>query len=87
MAPNETALLARLSIRHGVSEDAVRTVLNALRSGNGTMAQFTHPEFGGMAQWSGGMTMVGDMFNDRLKAKLNAIATELVLHLQEKSRP
>ena len=28
MAPCETALVARLSIRHGVSEDAVRTVLN-----------------------------------------------------------
>ena len=47
------------------------------------MAQFSHPEFGGLAQWSTGMTMVGDMFNDSLKAKLNAIATELALHLRE----
>jgi hypothetical protein len=83
VAPNENALVASLSIRHGVSEDAVRTVLNALRSGNGTMAQFTHPEFGGMAQWSTGMTMVGDMFNDKVKARLNAIATDLASYLRE----
>ena len=83
MALNENALVASLSIRHGVSEDAVRTVLNALRSGNGTMAQFTHPEFGGMAQWSTGMTMVGDMFNDKVKARLNAIATDLASYLRE----
>jgi hypothetical protein len=42
--------------------DAVRTILRPLRSGGGTMAQFSHPDFGGMSQWSPGMTMVGDMF-------------------------
>jgi hypothetical protein len=36
------------------------------------MAQFSHPDFGGMSQWSHGMTMVGDMFNDGLKSKLDA---------------
>ena len=35
-----------------------------------------------MSQWSSGMTMVGDMFNDRLKAKLNAIAGELSSYLR-----
>ena len=34
------------------------------------MAQFSHADFGGMSQWSSGMTMVGDMFNDGLKSKL-----------------
>src|ERR1700722_332063 len=41
------------------------------------MAQFSHPDFGGMCQWSSGMTMVGDMFNNSLKSKLDAICTEL----------
>ena len=27
------------------------------------MAQFSHSDFGGMSQWSPGMTMVGDMCN------------------------
>jgi hypothetical protein len=75
--------IAELAARHGVSEGAVRVVLEALRSGGGTMAQFSHPEFGGMAQWSSGMTMVGDMFNDRMKATLNELATDLAGWLRE----
>jgi len=80
---SEETLIDRLAVRHSISTDAVRAVLQALKSGGGRMAQFSHKEFGGMAQWSSGMTMVGDMFNDSLKAKLNAIATELAAHLSE----
>jgi hypothetical protein len=58
-------------------------VLHALQHGGGTMAQFSHAEFGGMSQWSAGMTMVGDMFNDSLRAKLNAIAGELSAYLRD----
>ena len=57
-------------------------MLMALRSGGGSMAQFSHADFGGMAQWSSGMTMVGDMFNDGLKSKLDAIAMELAAYLR-----
>jgi hypothetical protein len=63
----DEALITRLAIRHSVSADAVRTVLRALRSGGGRMAQFSHADFGGMSQRSPGMTMVGDMFNNELK--------------------
>jgi len=77
----EEALITRLAIRHSVSADAVRTVLRALRSGGGRMAQFSHPDFGGMSQWSPGMTMVGDIFNGDLKAKLDAICNELASHV------
>ena len=59
MPLNEEAFIDRVSIRHSVSTDAVRTILRALRSGGGTMAQFSHSDFGGMSQWSPGMTMVG----------------------------
>jgi hypothetical protein len=45
------------------------------------MAQFSHPDFGGMSQWSTGMTMVGDMFNGGLKSKLNALCTDLAAYL------
>ena len=69
-SPSEAEMLAALAREQGVSEDAVKTVLDALRRGGGTMAQFSHAEFGGMSQWSSGMTMVGDMFNDSLRAKL-----------------
>jgi hypothetical protein len=81
----DEALITRLAIKHSVSADAVRTVLRALRSGRG-MAQFSHSDFGGMSQWSPGMTMVGDMFNNELKAKLDAICTELASHIAKESR-
>ncbi len=42
------------------------------------MAQFHHPELGGMGQWfQGGMTMTGDMFNQALKAKVDGLCSEL----------
>jgi hypothetical protein len=83
MPLNEEGFIDRVSLRHSVSSDAVRTILQALRSGGGTMAQFSHAEFGGMSQWSPGMTMVGDMFNNRLKAKLDAVCSELAAYVAE----
>src|ERR1700754_3404898 len=80
MTDNDESAITRLAIRHSVSPDAVRTILRALRSGGG-MAQFSHPDFGGMSQWSSGMTMVGDMFDSKLKSKLDAICTELASYL------
>jgi hypothetical protein len=42
------------------------------------LAQFDHPELGGSGQWmSGGMTMVGDMFNYGLKAKVSGLCAEI----------
>lgn len=71
-------LVSSLASRTGFSPEAVRQLLLALQRGNGSMAQFSHPEFGGNGQWArGGMLMIGDMFNDALKARVNALATEL----------
>jgi hypothetical protein len=67
-----------LAQRYGVSVDAVRTLLFAVAAGGGTLAQFYHPELGGSGQWmSGGMTMVGEMFNYGLKATVSALCSEL----------
>ena len=42
------------------------------------MAQFSIPELGGMGQWSqGGMIMVGDMFNNGLKYRVDALCNDL----------
>jgi hypothetical protein len=76
--------IAELASCYGVSSQAVMTLLQALITGGGTMAQFDHPELGGMGQWSrGGMTMVGDMFNDALKAKVNGLSGALSNLLHE----
>jgi hypothetical protein len=83
---NETAITSRIADKHGVSAEAVATALSALREGGGGMAQFSHPAFGGMAQWSsGGMSMVGDMFNKELKSKLDGVMTDLATALKDGS--
>ena len=72
--------------RHDVGTEAATTVLDALVSGSGTQAQFSHPDLGGMGQWSkGGMTMVGDMFNRALKSKVDALCTELAEHAGDRN--
>ena len=40
----ERDLVAGLAREHGISADAVKVVLEALRRGGGTMAQFSHAE-------------------------------------------
>ncbi|KMK66331.1 SHOCT domain-containing protein [Puniceibacterium sp. IMCC21224] len=78
LTPEGTKLVADMAARHGVSTDAIETLLFAVANGHGTQAQFNHYELGGMGQWSlGGMTMIGDMFNNGLKARVDAMASEL----------
>jgi hypothetical protein len=81
MAETEGELVDRLAKRHSVSPAAVQVVMKALRNGGGRMAQFSHADFGGMSQWSPGMSMVGDMFNTQLKSKLDAMCTDIAAHL------
>ena len=70
--------ISDLAQHYGVSADAVMTLLQALLNSKGTMAQFDHRELGGAGQWmAGGMTMVGDMFNHGLKAKVDGLCSEL----------
>ena len=74
----EDELIAEIAERHGVGRGAVSAAREALARGNGSMAQFSHADFGGMAQWSkGGMSMVGDMFDTALKAKLDGVMADL----------
>jgi hypothetical protein len=71
-------VLADIAVRYKVDLSAVEHLFAAVLSGHGTQAQFNHPDLGGMGQWSqGGMTMIGDMFNGNLKAKVADICTEL----------
>lgn len=75
--------LRNIAQRFGVSSDAAQNLLDALQRGGGTMAQFNHPELGGYGQWMrGGMTMVGDMFNNSLKATVDGLCYELTRLLE-----
>lgn len=69
--------ITEIAARHRFSVEAVTDLLGALRSGGGTMAQFSHPELGGMGQWSPGMLMIGDLSNASLKARVLALCEEL----------
>jgi hypothetical protein len=76
--PDGQQFIQNLSNRYGISNDAAITMIYAVMNGNGTMAQFSHPELGGSGQWmQGGMTMVGDMFNYGLKAKVDGLCMEI----------
>ena len=71
-------LIADIAQRHGFSVDATLNMLDALINGNGSMAQFNHPEFAGSGQWMHrGMTMVSDMFNSMLKGRIDALCLDL----------
>jgi hypothetical protein len=70
--------LRSIAQRYGVSVDAASSMLDSLLRGNGSMAQFNHPELGGYGQWMrGGMTMVGDMFNNGLKSMVDGLCNDL----------
>ncbi len=72
--------------RHGFSFDAVLSMLGSVVNGNGSMAQFSHPEFGGSGQWmQGGMTMIGDMFNGYLKGRVDNLCAELARLINNQS--
>lgn len=80
--PEEATGLQKVADRHGVSLDAVRHLVRALERGHGRMAQFDHPDLGGMGQWTaGGMTMVGRLFDDGLRARVAALCSELAATL------
>jgi hypothetical protein len=78
LSPAGQQTIGDIAQRHGFSTDAVMGMLDAVINGNGSMAQFSHPEFSGSGQWMrGGMIMVSDMFNGHLKGRIDALCNEL----------
>jgi len=78
LSPQGQQTLNDIAQRHGFSFDATLSMLESVINGNGSMAQFSHPEFSGSGQWMrGGMTMVSDMFNNYLKGRVDNLCSEL----------
>ncbi|MGH1361628.1 MAG: SHOCT domain-containing protein [Burkholderiaceae bacterium] len=78
LTPAGEQIISDIAQRHGYGTDAVRAMLYSVIHGNGSMAQFNHPEFSGSGQWMrGGMTMVSDMFNNQLKNRIDSLCNEL----------
>lgn len=88
VASSDEQMIEAIARRHGFSVGATRAMFEAVVLGNGSMAQFSHPEFGGSGQWMrGGMTMLGDMFNHRLKAAVDALCVDLAALAASRSEP
>ncbi|PXW94540.1 hypothetical protein C7444_11331 [Sphaerotilus hippei] len=78
LSPQGQQAIAQIASRHGFSIDATTHMLWAVYHGNGSMAQFSHGEFAGSGQWMrGGMIMLGDMFNNQLKGRVDALCNDL----------
>lgn len=78
LTPDGMNLVSEISNRYNLSNDAVIHMLVAVNNGGGSMAQFNCPELGGSGQWMrGGMTMVGNMFNQGLKMTVDNLCSEL----------
>jgi hypothetical protein len=78
LSPSGQQTINDIAWRHGFSPEGTMCMLDAVINGNGSMAQFSHPDFSGSGQWMrGGMTMVSDMFNNQLKGRVDALCSEL----------
>ncbi len=78
LTPEGQQIIDEIAQRYHFSSDAVFSMLQSVINGNGSMAQFNHPEFGGSGQWmKGGMIMLGDMFNNGLKNSVGGLCQEL----------
>jgi hypothetical protein len=78
LSPKGLRAVEEIARRTGFSQDAVTSMLVSVVSGRGGMAQFSHLEFGGSGQWmAGGAIMISDMFNNALKARVDALCNEL----------
>jgi hypothetical protein len=78
LSPEGLRAVEEIAHRTRFSPDAVTSLLFSMIVGRGGMAQFSHPEFGGSGQWmAGGGIMISDMFNNALKARVDALCNEL----------
>jgi hypothetical protein len=78
LSPSGQQAIDEIGRRHGFSANAVLSMLESVINGNGSMAQFAHPEFSGSGQWMrGGMIMVSDMFDNYLKGRIDGLCNEL----------
>jgi len=59
LTPEGEIIAVDLAGRHGFSVDAVTQMMYAVLNGNGSMAQFSHREFGGSGQWMRGGMLYG----------------------------
>jgi len=85
LSPKGLRAVEEIAHRTGFSQDAVTSILFSIIGDRGGMAQFSHPEFGGSGQWmAGGAIMISDMFDNALKARVDALCNQLSALIRSK---
>lgn len=75
--------IQELAEKFDISVGTVEQLLIDLQRTEGKQVQFNIQELGGFGQWqANGMIMIGDMFNNSLKDKVNRICQEIAQHSQ-----
>ena len=77
LTPEGENIIASIASKYSISVESAKLMLDAVARGGGAMAQFSVPEFGSGQWMRGGMIMVGDMFNNALKAKVDNLCNDL----------
>jgi hypothetical protein len=78
LSPKGLRAVEEIANRTGFTEDAVTSMLFSVIAVRGSMAQFSHAEFGGSGQWMAGSAIkISDMFNNVLNARVDALCNEL----------
>ncbi|RZL90126.1 MAG: SHOCT domain-containing protein [Variovorax sp.] len=78
LSPAGQQVINDIAQRNGFSVEATLSMLDSVINGNGSLAQFNHPEFSGSGQWMrGGMIMLSDMFNNYLKGRVDSLCSDL----------
>lgn len=78
LSPAGQQVINDIAQRNGFSVEATLSMLDSVINGNGSQAQFNHPEFSGSGQWMrGGMIMLSDMFNNYLKGRVDSLCSDL----------
>jgi hypothetical protein len=69
--------LQTIADQTGFSLGAITLLWTGLLATQGRQVQFNHPELGGLGQWQPGQTMIGDMFNGPLRARVEQACVAL----------
>lgn len=69
--------LRHIAVQHKISETSARQLVQGLLRTGGGQVQFDVPEFGGMGQWMPGMVMAGSLFDHGLKARVDAVCSDI----------
>ena len=77
LTPEGEQIVQTLAAQYKIGADAVKVMLDAVAKGGGGAAKFNLPEFGGAGEWMRGMSLMGGMGGDPVKATVDSLCNEL----------